>query len=100
MESWWQTIGAVALCGVGCEAALWLGRQRKGWWVGGFAVSLLIVAIYGVERYTVGLETAPPFSWVTAGRTPHLLGAFIAPILLLTPARHLPKPPNGVLLAD
>lgn len=89
MNPWQQTAGAVALCAGGAVFARWLARQATGWWVTAFVVSLGIIFIYGVERYTVGLESIPPFSWIWRGRHPQILGALVIPIALLTPARRL-----------
>jgi predicted double-glycine peptidase len=66
--------------------------------MGAYLVALAILCLFGIERYTVGLELVPPFCWVAAGRMRYVLAAFVGPVLLLTPAAKLPRRRDKVLI--
>ena len=86
----------LALCGV--MLALRLAKFPQRYWIPAYLLSLAVFCIYGLERYTAGLEFVPPFSWVAAGRTRCILAAFAAPIIVLTPAARLPRHRDKILL--
>jgi len=91
MDPWLETGGAVALSLCGVSLALWLAKLPQQYWISAYLLSLAVVCIFGLERYTLGLEFVPPFSWVAAGRTRYILAALAGPILILTPAAKLPR---------
>ena len=98
MNPWLETGGAVLLALCGVALALRLAKLPQPCWIPAYLLSLAVVCIFGLERYTVGLEFVPPFSWVAAGRTRYILAAFAGPILILTPAAKLPRRRDKVLL--
>jgi predicted double-glycine peptidase len=98
VDRWLETGGAVLLALCGVALALRLAKLPQRCWIPAYLLSLAVVCIFGLERYTVGLEFVPPFSWVAAGRTRHVLAAFAAPILILTPAARLPRRRDKVFL--
>jgi predicted double-glycine peptidase len=98
MNPWLETGGAVLLALCGVALSLRLAKLPQRCWIPAWLISLAVVCIFGLERYTVGLEFVPPFSWVAAGRTRYVVAAFAAPILLLTPAAKLPRRRDKVLL--
>jgi predicted double-glycine peptidase len=93
-----ETGGAILLALCGVALALRLAKLPQRCWIPAYLLSLAVVCIFGLERYTVGLEFVPPFSWVAAGRTRYILAAFAAPILILTPAAKLPRRRDKVFL--
>ena len=98
MDAWLLTAEAIGLSGLGVALALWLSRRPAAYWMSAYLVALAVVCLFGIERYTVGLELVPPFSWVATGRMRYVLAAFAIPVLLLTPAAKLPRRPAKVLL--
>jgi predicted double-glycine peptidase len=98
MNPWLETGGAVLLALCGVVLSLQLAKLPQRCWISTWLLSLAVVCIFGLERYTVGLEFVPPFSWVVAGRTRYILAAFAAPILILTPAAKLPRRRDKVFL--
>ena len=90
MSPWLETGGAVVLALCGVALALYLARLPRACWVAAWLLALVVVCVFGAQRYVVGLEFVAPFSWVAAGRTRCLLAAFAGPILILTPAAKLP----------
>lgn len=86
----------LALCGV--FLAVQLAKLPGHIWLPAYLVSLAVMVVFGVERYTAGLEFVPPFSWVSGGRTRYVLAAFIVPILILTPAAKLPRRRERIFL--
>jgi predicted double-glycine peptidase len=66
--------------------------------MGAYLMALAILCLFGIERYTVGLELVPPFCWVAAGRLRYVLAAFVGPVLLLTPAAKLPRRRDKALI--
>ena len=98
MNPWLETAGAVILALCGMALAHGLSKLPQRFWISAWLLSLGVVCIFGVERYTMGLEFVPPFSWVAAGRTRYILAAFTGPILILTPAAKLPRYRDRVFL--
>lgn len=98
MSPWLETVGAVLLALCGMALGLGLARLPKKCWMGAYFLALAAVVVFGIERYTIGLEFVPPFSWVTAGWNRYFLGAFAGPILILTPAERLPRQRDRLFL--
>src|SRR5271166_581757 len=91
MNPWLETAGAILLSFGGLVLALKLAKLQQHCWMVAYFLCLAVVCVFGIERYTIGLEFIPPFSWVAAGRTRYVLAAIAGPILILTPASKLPR---------
>jgi predicted double-glycine peptidase len=100
VNPWLETGGAMLLAASGIVLAFWLSKAPRPYWVAAFIVCLIGVCLFGVERYTVGLEFVPPFSWVATGRMRFVLAAIAGSILLLTPALQLPRRREKFLVAS
>ena len=98
MNPWLETAGVVLLAFCGVALAHGLSKLPQRFWISAWLLSLAVVCIFGVERYTIGLEFVPPFSWIAAGRTRYILAAFAGPILILTPAAKLPRHRDKIFL--
>jgi len=79
---------AWALFGLGCGLAV--ARAPKRLWIGSYVVCLAVLVIFGVKRYTVGLEMVPPFSWFAAGRIRFAI-ALIAPVMVFPLSARIPS---------
>jgi len=90
MNPWLETVGVtlVVLCGV------FLGRMfssfRKPYWVFGYFVPLVFVAILVTARYINSLVFVPPFSLITVGRVKFVILALAVTMGLTTPLSRLP----------
>lgn len=98
MNPWAETGAAILLAGCAIAIALLVARLPRWCWISAYLLSLAIVVLFAIERFGIGLEFVPPFSWVAAGRNRYLLAAFITPILILTPAAQLPGRRAKILL--
>lgn len=98
MNPWLETAGAVLLAAGGFFLAYKTSKLPGLFWVWAYFFALAIIAIFGIERYTVGLEFIPPFSWVAAGRTRYILAAFAGPLLILTAGEKLPRQRDKIFL--
>ncbi len=98
METWLPTIWAVAVSVLGVLVAVWFGKRSAPWRIAAYGVGFLIMVIFAVERFTIGLELVPPFSWVAAGASREILSALVGPLLLLTPAVALPRRRDRIMV--
>jgi len=98
MNPWLETGGSVLLALCGLAIGFRASKLPAPYWIIAYAVALTIVGLFGIERYVLGLEFIPPFSWVAAGRTRFVLAAFAGPVLLLTPAERLPRHRDRIFL--
>lgn len=91
MNPWLETIGVilVILCGV------YLGRVfsrfRKAYWLLGYFLSMLLIALLVMVRCNQSLVFVPSLTWVTAGRAKFVILALAATIGVITPMSRLPR---------
>ena len=95
---WLPTIWAVAVSFAGGLVAVWFGKRSAAWRIAAYSVGFVIMVIFALERFTIGLELVPPFSWVAAGASREFLLALVGPLLLLTPAVALPKRRDRIMV--
>jgi len=86
MNPWLETGAEILLAVCGIYFACRLARLPRRYWLTVWLISITVVFLFGVQRYTRGLEFVPPFSWVAATRARFVLFPLIIPILLLLPA--------------
>jgi predicted double-glycine peptidase len=91
MNPWLETSVAGFLSIIGILLAVALAKCPRIVWTITYFLCLAVIIIFGVERYVVGLDFIPPFSWVVTGHTRYILAAFAVPILIVTPATKLPR---------
>ena len=99
MNPWVESAVAVLLGLGGVYFAVRLARLPGRYWLTVWMVSLAVVLLFGVQRYTRGLEIIPPFSWIAPSRSQFILFPLIIPILILVPAAKLPAKRVRFLLA-
>ena len=99
MNPWLETGAEVLLAVCGVYFACRLARLPRPFWLAAWLISIAVVVLFGVQRYTRGLEFVPPFSWVAATRTRFVLFPLIIPILLLLPAAKIARLRLRFLLA-
>ncbi len=89
LEPWIKTLGATLLCLSGLVLGWRCSTLPGRWWLIGYIVPLLLIALVGLGRNILSLEFLPPFSWLLAGRTELLLGGICAAWVLVTPCSRL-----------
>ena len=81
--AWIETLGVVLLALAGTGISKWLAK--KSYWILGFLIPFLFLAVIGTARYFSGLEFYPPVSWLMTGRREFAAIALITTMLLATP---------------
>lgn len=98
MDPWLQTGGAIFFALGGVALAVQISKLHQRWWMITYLLALGVFSIFALQRYCLGLEFVPPFSWLATGRTRYLLAAIAAPILILPPASRLPRRRDKIFL--
>lgn len=84
MGPWLESIGALALAGLGVGAGLLAARLRKPWWTLGYFLPLALVVAIAASLRVRGLAFVPPVSWIASGRVRHAVLSFAVPAMFAT----------------
>jgi len=91
MNPWLETI-AVSIVAV---LGIFLGRAfsslKRPFWLWGYFLALLLIAILVATRFANSLCFIPPFCWLTAGRIRFVILSLAVTIGLTTPLSRLPR---------
>ncbi len=90
MNPWLETVGVVLVALLGVFLGIVFSRFRKPYWMLGYFLSLLLIAMLVATRYIGSLAFAPPFFWITAGRVKFVILSLAATMGLITPLSRLP----------
>ena len=71
--------------------ARWFSRRPGRWWLAGYVLPAVLLAMYCVARHNSQWEFVPPASWLLAGRTEFVLAGFITTLILITPLSRLKR---------
>lgn len=91
MIPWLETIGVATLAAAGWVLGRWFSRRPGRWWLAGYVLPALLLAMYCVARHNSRWEFIPPASWLLAGRTEFALAGFITTLILITPLSRLKR---------
>jgi len=91
MDPWLETVGVVLVALLGVFLGIVFSRFRKPYWMLGYFLSLLLIAMLVVTRYVGSLAFVPPFFWITAGRVKFVILSLAATMGLITPLSRLPR---------
>jgi len=91
MNPWLETVGVVLVALLGVFLGIVFSRFRKPYWMLGYFLSLLLIAMLVVTRYAGSLAFVPPFFWITAGRVKFVILSLAATMGLITPLSRLPR---------
>jgi hypothetical protein len=91
MDPWLETVGVVLVALLGVFLGIVFSRFRKPYWMLGYFLSLLLIAMLVVTRYVSSLAFVPPFFWITAGRVKFVILSLAATMGLITPLSRLPR---------
>lgn len=90
MNPWFETICVVIVALLGLLLGRVFSRIQKPYWVCGYFLPLLLIAMMVMTRCANSLTFVPPFSWITTGRVKFVILSFIVPMSLITPLPRLP----------
>jgi predicted double-glycine peptidase len=68
MNPWLETIGVILVALLGVFLGKLFSHLRKAYWIVGYFLSLLLIVLLVITRYSNSLAFVPPFVWITAGR--------------------------------
>jgi len=91
MNPWLETVGVVLVALLGVFLGIVFSRFRKPYWMLGYFLSLLLIAMLVVTRYAGSLAFVPPFFWITAGRVKFVVFSLAVTIGLTSPLSRLPR---------
>ena len=91
MNPWLETVGVVLVALLGVFLGVVFSRFRKPYWMLGYFLSLLLIAMLVATRCAGSLAFVPPFFWITAGRVKFVILSLAATMGLITPLSRLPR---------
>jgi predicted double-glycine peptidase len=93
-----DAIVATAFATSGALLGYWFSRLPKSYWMLGYFIPLLLIAIYGVAIHYPVLPFTPPISWMMMGLKKFAVVGFIAAMILATLAPRLPRKRDRVAI--
>ena len=91
MESWLGTIGVVLVALLGIMLGRIFSSLRRPFWVVGYLLPALLVAMLVITRFSDSLVFGPAFFWMTAGREKFVILCLAVSMGLTTPLSRLPR---------
>jgi hypothetical protein len=98
MNPWLETAGVTLVVLGGILLGRMFSSLRRPYWVFGYVISLVFIAILVVARYVNSLAFVPPFSLITMGRVKFVILAAAATLGLTTPLSRLPHKCEKVIV--
>jgi len=68
MNPWLETTGVILIAVLGVFSGRIFSRLRRPYWVLGYILPALLIAMLAMVRFDNSLYFVPPFSWITVGR--------------------------------
>ena len=90
MNPWLETTGVVLIAVFGVFAGRACSRFRKPYWVLGYILPGVLIAMLGMIRFNNTLYFVPPFSWIAAGRVRYVVLSLAVSMGLTVPLSRLP----------
>ena len=90
MNPWLETTGVVLIAVFGVFAGRACSRFRKPYWVLGYILPSVLIAMLAMVRFNDALYFVPPFSWVAAGRVRFVVLSLAVSMGLTVPLSRLP----------
>lgn len=91
MIPWLETLGVATFAAAGWGLGRWFSRRPGRWWLAGYLLPAVLLALYCAARHNSQLEFVPPVSWLLAGRTEFVLAGFLSTLILITPLSRLKR---------
>ncbi len=90
MNPWLETTGVILIAVFGVFAGRACSRFRKPWWVLGYILPLVLIAMLAMVRFNNALYFVSPFSWIVAGRIRFVVLSLAVSMGLTVPLSRLP----------
>lgn len=90
MNPWLETVGVVIIAVLGVVLGRMFGRLKGHYWLCGYFLSLLLVVMLVVARWSVAQGFVPPLFWIATGRIKFVILALAVTMGLTTPLSRLP----------
>lgn len=91
MNPWLETTGVILVALLGAFFGRLFSSLRKPYWLWGYFLPFLLIAMLLMARLNNALAFIPPFSWITMGRTRFIILALSVTMGLSTPLSRLPR---------
>jgi predicted double-glycine peptidase len=90
MNPWLETLGVVLIAVFGVVAGRIFSRFRKPYWVLGYILPSVLIAMLAMLRFKSNLYFVSPFSWIAAGRVRYVVLSLAVSMGLTVPLSRLP----------
>jgi predicted double-glycine peptidase len=90
MNPWLETMGVVLIALFGVFAGRACSRFRKPWWVLGYILPSVLIAMLAMVRFNNTLYFVSPFSWIAVGRVRFVVLSLAVSMGLTVPLSRLP----------
>ena len=90
MNPWLETTGVILIAVFGVLAGRACSRFRKPWWVLGYILPLVLIAMLAMLRFNNRLYFVSPFSWIATGRVRYVVLSLAVSMGLTVPLSRLP----------
>lgn len=91
MNPWLETLGVVLVALSGIVLGRVFSRLRKPYWVLGYFLACLLIAVLVIARYSNSLSLVPPFFWIATGRVKFIILSLAVTMGLTTLLSRLPR---------
>lgn len=90
MNPWLETLGVVIIAVFGVVAGRVFSRFRKPYWVLGYILPGVLIAMLAMVRFDSDLYFVSPFSWIAVGRIRYVVLSLAVAMGLTVPLSRLP----------
>lgn len=97
MSAWTETIFVLAVTVSGVFLGRLFSRLRNGYWMYGYFLSFIFIAVLVGSRFSSFFVFEKPFSWIVAGRAKYVLFGLAVTVGLTSPLSRLPKRGQKIL---
>lgn len=91
MDLWLETIGVTLVAILGVILGRMFSRLEKSYWLYGYLLPFVLIAVLVIARCNGTLGFLPPFSWLAAGRIKFVILSLAITMGLTTPLSRLPR---------
>ncbi len=90
MSPWLETTGVILIAVFGVCSGRACSRLRKPWWVLGYILPSVLIAMLAMVRFNNTLYFVQPFSWIATGRIRYVVLSLAVSMGLTVPLSRLP----------
>ena len=98
MNVWFEVIGVICVIVLGGVVGKFAGQLRRPYWLIGYFLPLMVLAIVIAAKFSPSLNFLPPFSWFLAGRIKFVVLALVATVSLITLLPHVSRKYQKILI--